>query len=103
MSFAGKKFKYVKHRVDKVDEDNFTNGHSLIEGDVLMGKIEKISNETKLVASPDGGSIVKNTSTYYTIGDAEIDEERVKQGKEKAVGLFKIVEGYLHAHPDAYN
>ncbi|GMN63415.1 hypothetical protein TIFTF001_032497 [Ficus carica] len=90
-------------KVDKIDEDNFTYGDSLIEGDVLMGKIEKVSNETKLVASPDGGSIVKNGSTYYTIGDAEIDEERVEQGKEKAVGLFKIVEGYLHAHPDAYD
>ncbi|GMN73723.1 hypothetical protein TIFTF001_053071 [Ficus carica] len=99
----GSKFTYVKHKVDKVDQDNFTYGHGLIEGDVLIGKIEKISNETKLVASPDGGSIVKITSTYYTIGDAEVDEEHVKEGKEKGSGLFKLVGGYLHANPGAYN
>ncbi|GMN63420.1 hypothetical protein TIFTF001_032486 [Ficus carica] len=99
----GNKFTYVKQRVDKVDQDNFAYGHSLIEGDVLMGKIEKISTETKLVASPDGGSIVKATTTYYTIGDVEIDEKHVRVGKEKAAGLLKIVEGYLHANPDAYN
>ncbi|WP_436645192.1 pathogenesis-related BetVI family protein, partial [Latilactobacillus sakei] len=33
----GGKFKYVKHRVDLVDKDNLTYGHSLIEGDVLLG------------------------------------------------------------------
>ena len=102
-SFAGSKFKYVKHIVDSIDHDNLTYCHSLIEGDVLLGKIEKISHETKVVASPDGGSIVKATLNYHTIGDAEIDEEYVKEGKEKASGMFKIVEGYLHANPDAYN
>ncbi|KAG2726987.1 hypothetical protein I3760_01G138900 [Carya illinoinensis] len=99
----GSQFKYVKHKIDEVDHTNFTYGYSIIEGDALSNIIEKISYEIKIVASPDGGSILKSTSHYHTIGDHEIKEEQVKAGKEKAAGLFKAVEGYLLAHPDAYN
>ncbi|ONI28167.1 hypothetical protein PRUPE_1G128100 [Prunus persica] len=73
----------------------------------LSDKIEKISYEIKLVASAfcsaDGGSIIKNTRSYHTKGDVEIKEEHVKAGKEKVHALFKIIETYLVANPDAYN
>ena len=52
--------------------------------------------------SPDGGSICKSTSKYHTKGDFEITEDQIKAGKEKAMGMFKAVEAYLLAHPDAY-
>ncbi|PON61981.1 Bet v I type allergen [Parasponia andersonii] len=68
----GSSFNYVKHKVEAVDKDNFSHSYSLIEGDALTDKLEKISYETKLVASPDGGSVIKTVSKYYTIGDAEI-------------------------------
>ncbi|KAJ9699686.1 hypothetical protein PVL29_005516 [Vitis rotundifolia] len=84
------------------DKDNFTYSYSVIEGDALMGTLESISYEVKLVASPDGGSICKSTSKYHTKGDFEITEDQIKAGKEKAMGLFKAVEAYLLAHPDAY-
>ncbi|MBA0555630.1 hypothetical protein Golob_025795, partial [Gossypium lobatum] len=48
------------------------------EGDALMNKLEKITYETKLEASPGGGSICKTSSKYYTIGDFEITEEGIK-------------------------
>ncbi|XP_023917002.1 major allergen Pru ar 1 [Quercus suber] len=99
----GSQFNYVKHRIDEIDNANFTYGYSLIEGDALTDKLEKISYEIKLVASPDGGSILKSTSKYHTKGDHEIKEEQIKAGKEKAAGLFKAVEGYLLANTDAYN
>ncbi|KAL5541893.1 hypothetical protein UlMin_009603 [Ulmus minor] len=99
----GSQFSYVKHKIESIDKENFTYNYSLIEGDVLSDKIEKISYETKLVASPDGGSIIKSVSHYHTVGDVEIKEEQVKEGKEKASGLFKLIEGYLQANPDAYN
>ncbi|KAL5541895.1 hypothetical protein UlMin_009605 [Ulmus minor] len=99
----GSQFNYVKHQVEGIDNDNFTYNYSLIEGDALSEKIEKISYETKLVASADGGSIIKNSSKYHTVGDVEIKEEHVKEGKENASGLFKLIEAYLHANPDAYN
>ena len=100
---AGSQFSYVKHKIDSIDKDSFTYCYSIIEGDVLSGKLEKISYETKFVVSPNGGSIIKSTSNYHPIGDVEIKEEHVKEGKDKASGLFKLVEGYLHANPDAYN
>ncbi|XP_050239874.1 major allergen Pru ar 1-like isoform X1 [Quercus robur] len=99
----GSQFKYVKHRIDGVDHANFTYGYSVIEGDALSEVLEKISYEIKIVASPDGGSVLKSTSKYHTKGEHEIKEEEVKAGKEKAAGLFKAIEAYLLAHPDAYN
>ncbi|GMY27858.1 major allergen Pru ar 1-like [Fagus crenata] len=99
----GSQFKYVKHRIDEVDQANFTYNYSVIEGDAISEILEKISYEIKIVASPDGGSILKSTSKYHTKGDHEIKEEQIKAGKEKAAGLFKAVEAYLLSHPDAYN
>uniref|UniRef100_A0A2N9EZS2 Bet v I/Major latex protein domain-containing protein n=1 Tax=Fagus sylvatica TaxID=28930 RepID=A0A2N9EZS2_FAGSY len=96
-------FNYVKHRIDEIDNANFTYAYTLIEGDAISETLEKISYEIKLVASPDGGSILKSTSKYHTKGDHEIKEDQIKAGKEKAGGLFKAVEAYLLANPDAYN
>ena len=96
-------FKFLKHKIDAIDKENFTYNYSVIEGGPLSDKIEKISYETKLVASPDRGSIFKSTSKYYAKDDFEIKEEQIEAGKEKAAGLFKSVEGYLLANPDAYN
>ena len=93
----------MKHRIDGLDKDNFVYSYSLVEGDALSDKVEKISYEIKLVASADGGSIIKSTSNYHTKGDVEIKEEHVKAGKERAHALFKVIETYLVANPDAYN
>ncbi|KAB1213896.1 Major allergen Pru ar 1 [Morella rubra] len=99
----GSQFNYVKHRIDEVDHANFTYCYSVIEGDALSDTLEKICYEIKLVASPNGGPILKSTSKYHTKGDHEIKGEQVKAGKEKAAGLFKAVEVYLVAHPEEYN
>nr|AAX20937.1 Mal d 1.0405 [Malus domestica] len=99
----GSQYGYVKQRVNGIDKDNFTYSYSMIEGDTLSDKLEKITYETKLIASPDGGSIIKTTSHYHAKGDVEIKEEHVKAGKEKASGLFKLLEAYLVANLDAYN
>ncbi|EEF43035.1 major allergen Pru ar 1 [Ricinus communis] len=94
-------FKYAKERTDAVDKENLTYAYTMIEGDVLIGKLEKISNEIKFEATPDGGCLIKSLSKYYTIGDFELKQEDIKAGKEKSMGLFKAVEGYLLANPDA--
>nr|KJB28352.1 hypothetical protein B456_005G063900 [Gossypium raimondii] len=72
------------------------------EGDALMNKLEKITYETKLEAFPDERSVCKTTSKYHTIGDFELKEEGIKAVKEKASGIFKAIEAYLLANPDAY-
>ncbi|CAA2962027.1 PR-10 type pathogenesis-related [Olea europaea subsp. europaea] len=103
LNFAeGSEFKYVKHRIDALDKENMSYSYTLIEGDALMNILESITYEIKIESAPEGGSKVKNTSTYNTKPGVEIKEENVKAGKEKAAGVFKAVEAYLSANPDAY-
>ncbi|XP_059298115.1 major strawberry allergen Fra a 1-2-like [Lycium ferocissimum] len=68
----------------------------------IRKKLEKITYEVKFEQSPDGGSISKVTSTYYTEGDFKLKEEEIKAGKEKVLGMYKAVEAYLLQNPDAY-
>ena len=100
--YAGSVHKCVKHRVDALDKENLTYSYTIIEGGPL-DVFESISYHIKIVPSPDGGSICKNRSIYNTKGDAQISEEDIKAGKEKASGIFKKVEAYLLEHPDLYN
>ena len=44
----------------------------------------------------------RTPATYHTKGDVEISEEHIKGGKEEALALFKAIEAYVLAHPDAY-
>ncbi|KAM7485028.1 hypothetical protein LguiA_001037 [Lonicera macranthoides] len=73
-------YKSVKHRVDAIDEDHLTY----------------------IVPSADGGSICNNRNIYQMKGKAHIAEEHIKAEKEKAMGMFKAVESYLHANPHEY-
>ncbi|KAI9195702.1 hypothetical protein LWI28_017313 [Acer negundo] len=100
----GSQFKYVKHKVEAVDKENLSYSYSVIEGDALISNaLEKIVYEIKFSPSPSGvGSICKNTSKYYTIGEFEIQEEQIKAGKDKASAVYKAIEAYLLANPDAY-
>ncbi|XVE82215.1 hypothetical protein DITRI_Ditri15bG0129700 [Diplodiscus trichospermus] len=99
----GGPFKYVVHKVDGIDKENFTYNYSAIEGDALKDKFEKICFETKFEAAPGGGTICKSIRKYYTIGDTEIKEEDIKAGKERSAGMYQAVEAYLLANPDLYN
>ncbi|KAL3753022.1 hypothetical protein ACJRO7_000420 [Eucalyptus globulus] len=98
----GSHYKTMKQKVESLDKENLIYCYSIIEGDVLGTTFEKISNEVKITASPEGGSVCKNTSKYFTIGEVEITEEKIKAGKEKASEMFKAIEAHLLANPDAY-
>ncbi|GLT98949.1 hypothetical protein SLE2022_164210 [Rubroshorea leprosula] len=98
----GSQVKYVKHKIEAIDEKGFSFNYSLIEGDALMNNLVKISHDIKFMAAPDGGSICKiSISNHYIIGDIYIKEEDVKAEKERALGLFKAVEAYLLANREA--
>ncbi|PSR92546.1 Major allergen Pru ar like [Actinidia chinensis var. chinensis] len=97
----GSVHKSVKHRVDGLDKENFTYSYTIIEGGAL-DVFETISYHIKIVATPDGGSICKNRSIYKPKCDAQVSEEEIKAGKERASGIFKKVEAYLLANPDTY-
>ncbi|KAL6968569.1 hypothetical protein U1Q18_034372, partial [Sarracenia purpurea var. burkii] len=97
----GSHFKYMKHRVDVVDVENCYSKYTLIEGDALGDALESIVYEVKFEASGTG-SICKSTSHYHTKVGVEIKEEDIKAGKDKAMGMYKVVEDYLIANPDVY-
>ncbi|MFS7989954.1 putative START-like domain superfamily protein [Helianthus anomalus] len=74
-----------------------------IKGDGGARSIKQINfSGGKFEGSPDGGSISKMTTTIYPHGEFEIKEEELKVGKEKVLGLYKVVEAYLLKNPNAY-
>ncbi|KAJ4712911.1 major allergen Pru ar 1-like [Melia azedarach] len=98
----GSQVKCIKNRIDELDPVNYSYKYTLIEGDELMDKVEKITYEVKFEATPEGGSKNKMTSTYFTKGDKVLTDEEIKSGKEKSSGMYKVVEAYLLQNPDAY-
>ncbi|XP_030545592.1 major allergen Pru ar 1-like [Rhodamnia argentea] len=98
----GSQISCIKNRVDELNEETLTYKYALIEGGPLMEKFESITYKVKFEPTPDGGSKNKMTSMYYTKGDFELKEEDVKAGKERALGMYKVVEAYLLQNPDAY-
>ncbi|KAL0456913.1 UNVERIFIED_CONTAM: Major allergen Pru ar 1 [Sesamum latifolium] len=97
----GSQYKSVKHRVDALDTENLTHSYSIVEGDALMGGLESITYHVKIVPTEDGGCICKNRSIYHAKGGFELSEEKIKEGKEKGVAMFKAIEAYLQANPQA--
>ncbi|KAK7363529.1 hypothetical protein VNO77_05675 [Canavalia gladiata] len=93
---------YVKHHVDAIDREKYVYNYSVIEGSALSEALEKICYEYKLMPTPEGGSIVKSISKYYTKGDEQLAEEYLKVGKERSSGFTKAIEDFLLANPD-YN
>ncbi|PIM98485.1 hypothetical protein CDL12_29038 [Handroanthus impetiginosus] len=94
----GSQFKSVKHRIDALDIENLTDSYSIIDGDVLMGVVESVTYNVKIVPTEDGGCICENRSIYHTKDGVEISEEKIKEGKETATTMFKAIEAFLHAN-----
>ncbi|XP_028751623.1 class-10 pathogenesis-related protein 1-like [Neltuma alba] len=92
--------RYGLHKVEVVDEASYVYNYSIVEGNILMEPVEKISFETKIVEGSAGGSVIKVVIKYHTKGDASPPEEMLKTGKEKGAHLFKSLEGYIAANPD---
>ncbi|OMO58384.1 hypothetical protein COLO4_34692 [Corchorus olitorius] len=95
-------FNYVKHRIDELDKENLVCKYTMIEGDALGDKLTSIAYEVKFEDNGEGGCICKMTSNYHTVGEFEIKEEEIKAGKEKAIGIYKVVEAYLLENPTVY-
>ncbi|KAF3432413.1 hypothetical protein FNV43_RR27153 [Rhamnella rubrinervis] len=100
---AGNPFKYMLHQADAIDTQNLTYSYTVPEGDVLRDVLEKFCYDIKFETNKDGGSIVKSKVTYYTKAGVEISEDQLRIGEDKIAGLYKGVEAYLVANPDAYN
>ncbi|GLT32559.1 hypothetical protein SLA2020_072180 [Shorea laevis] len=95
-------FKYVKHRIDELDKEKFFCKYTLIEGDALTDKLESITYEVSFEGYGYGGCICKMTSEYKAKEGIEIREEDIELGKDRAIGMYEVIEAYLMAHPHAY-
>ncbi|CAA0817538.1 Unknown protein [Striga hermonthica] len=95
-------FNYAKHRIDEIDEHNYTCKYTFIEGDALMDKLDHITYQVKFEPYGYGGCVCKVTSEYYTKDNVEIKEEDIEHGKDRAIGMYEVVEAYLLAHPHSY-
>ncbi|XP_062150331.1 major allergen Pru ar 1-like [Alnus glutinosa] len=103
ITFAeGSQFSTVKNRIDELNEETCSYKYTVIEGDALADKLELIVHEVHFEATAEGGSKNKMTTKYHTKGDIVIKEEEIKAGKEKVLGMYKVVDGYLLQNPDAY-
>ncbi|KAJ8650466.1 hypothetical protein MRB53_003489 [Persea americana] len=97
-----KDFSYWKDRIDAVDEENRMFKYSVIEGGLIGKKVKSTSFELKFEARADGGSTCKLNGEYETIEDSLPTEAESKKMMESMVAMFKAIEGYLVANPDAY-
>uniref|UniRef100_A0A6N2KPY7 Bet v I/Major latex protein domain-containing protein n=1 Tax=Salix viminalis TaxID=40686 RepID=A0A6N2KPY7_SALVM len=68
----------------------------VLEGDSLLPRLLP-----QFEATPEGGCKGTFVSKYFPKQGAEIKEEEIKEGKEKAAALYKVVEDYLVANPQA--
>ncbi|KAK4769952.1 hypothetical protein SAY87_030484 [Trapa incisa] len=94
----GSPLKWMKHRIDAVDAENCK--YTLIESEPSFEKVVCVVYEVRFEASAEGGCICKMGSEYHVKEGVELDEEEIKKGKDKAIGLFKVVEEHLLANPD---
>ncbi|XP_065859558.1 pathogenesis-related protein STH-2-like [Euphorbia lathyris] len=94
--------KYVRNRIEELDKEKLMCKYTLIEGYPLGDKLDSIAYEVKFEAANDGGCICKITSNYITIGDFTISEDEIKDGKDKSIGIYKVVEAYLLDNPQVY-
>ena len=99
---AGSTIKYLKHRIDALDKEKLTYSYTLIEGEDLGDKVESISYEIKFEVTAEGGTKFKNVSNYHLKAGVEIKEEDISVAREKGLAVFKLVEAYLVANPEAY-
>ncbi|PIN18504.1 hypothetical protein CDL12_08828 [Handroanthus impetiginosus] len=94
----GSQFKSAKHRVDALDTKNLTHSYSIIEGDALMDILDSVTYHVKIVPIEDGGCVCKNRSIYHVKDGVELSEDKIKEGKEKAMAMFKAIEAYVQAN-----
>ncbi|KAJ1407697.1 START-like domain superfamily [Sesbania bispinosa] len=79
-----------------------TYSYAVIEGDGVLEKVQSVSHEIKFKPSAKGGRKIKTVSKYYPKLEVEINEEEIKSGKERVLGIYKVVETYLLQNPDVY-
>ncbi|GMN52373.1 hypothetical protein TIFTF001_021529 [Ficus carica] len=100
---TGTRYRYMRHRIDSLDVENCRCKYTLIEGDMLTEKIEYVVNEVEFEKALEGGCVCKVRSEFHSGQDVEINEEEIRAGKERAIGMYRVVEAFLFENPGAYD
>ncbi|KAI4338527.1 hypothetical protein MLD38_023574 [Melastoma candidum] len=94
--------RYLRHRIDAMDEDRYMCKYTLIESDPALDNLEYVTYEVKFERYGLTGCVCKLTSEYVAKEGVEIKEEDIEHGKDRAIGMYEVIEAYLMAHPHAY-
>lgn len=65
-------------------------------------RFKSYSFEVKFEATNDGCCKTKLAIEYDTLDSSLLTEEEIKSIRESTMAMFKAVENYLLANPDAY-
>lgn len=91
----------MKHKIEAIDTENFSCTLSLIEGDILFDRLESAVYEVKFEPSTHvSGCICKMNSYYQAKMAVHLNDKDIEMGKDKALGLYKIIEDYLIQNPN---
>nr|ARX80137.1 pathogenesis-related protein 10 [Lilium regale] len=94
-------FSFVKERLDFVDHDKFEVKSTLIEGGLLTTTLDSASMHFKIDPTSSGGSLCKAALDFKPKPGVDAGDEATK-GNEHLAQVFKKVEAFLVANPDAY-
>ncbi|XP_068663067.1 major strawberry allergen Fra a 1.07-like [Aristolochia californica] len=99
---ALKDLKYVKNRVEAVDNENYVFRFSVVEGGSIGTKLKSSTIEIKMEATSGGGTKTTVKMDYDTLGDSPLSLEEAESIVGGVLGQTKAIEGHLQANPDAY-
>ncbi|KAJ0092031.1 hypothetical protein Patl1_24970 [Pistacia atlantica] len=98
----GSSIGYMKHRIDMLDKENYMCKYTFIDSDILMDRLEYITYEVKFEGHGHGGCVCKITSEFKPKEGVDIKDIDIELGKDRAIGMYEVVEAYLIAHHHDY-
>ncbi|XP_068661410.1 major strawberry allergen Fra a 1.07-like [Aristolochia californica] len=94
--------KYVKNKVEALDNENYVFKFSVVEGRDIGTKLKSCNFEIKMEATSEGGTKTTVKIDYDTLGDSPLSQEDADKIVGGVLGQTKAIEGHLQANPDAY-
>ncbi|GAA0148361.1 hypothetical protein LIER_07827 [Lithospermum erythrorhizon] len=74
--------RYVKYKIDVLDESSLSYADTMIEGGELSDKVEKVTHEIKFVSTSDGGCSANSVTKFYTIESAISQKMNLRLAKK---------------------
>ncbi|KAF7813531.1 stress-induced protein SAM22-like [Senna tora] len=86
----------VLGKLEEIDEANFGYKYSVVEAKDFPDKVEKTTHNVKLLEGPNGGTIAKDTVSYFYKGD--VPPTDFKAAQDKVHGILKHLDAHLMAN-----